>query len=270
MASEVRRQLGNQHISRTEFTSSRAGLHVVQLDANGAITNGRGTEYTDGDTDTTPSGMVAMFINSSNTTLGGGRMRLAYDLFTEGSDTTLASHVPDSGGLWVKHPATPSGSMTVIAATDRVTGATSSAETLYYHNQPPISPDYLVQAILRRSSTDTSGYASLYLRCNSTQNTNYGIQGNPVTGVWVMFKVVNGSVTQLGTAGTMAINTDYLARVLTIGSRQRFIVDGTQLVATADTSILAAGFGAIISANNAQVDDFVLEDWRLLSGQGAG
>lgn len=181
------------------------------------------------------------------------------DTFTEASDLTLASHVPNDGGSWTKHGSF-SGTATVVAAEGRVRGDSTTNLAYYYHSGVPLSADYDVEAICRFSVADATGNPGVCSRIDTTTGTLYE---------WVMGafsfllrRLVAGAATQIGSYGVPVINTDYVLKLSTSGTTIKAYLDGVERISVTDSAISAAGKAGIRLRQNSRMDSYSVSDQR--------
>lgn len=178
------------------------------------------------------------------------------DTFTEGSDTALESHTPDTGGAWSKHPSYATGA-TVVASEDRLRGDSTSATSLYINATSPAAANYEVAWTARMTST-TNPYAGAAARFNATTNNGYVVWYSG--GVWNLGVVVSGTVTTLATYnGSETTNTDYAIRWIISEDRHEVYFDGTLRMSVQDSTFLSAGKAGPYVRNVGRVDNFVVQ-----------
>jgi hypothetical protein len=182
------------------------------------------------------------------------------DTFTEASNTTLASHTPDTGTSWTKLLTAGTVAMQVTAATDIAeqdgTGSLSEG-VLYTADATYSSADYEVAATIVGTLTSSDDAYVLAARVVDVNNM-YAFELHDRD--WRIHKRVAGTWTALGAGGTIEISDN----VLSSGDRMSFVVVGTTLEAringlllesVTDSSLSAAGkagmgIGAVVTAGN--------------------
>ena len=179
------------------------------------------------------------------------------DSFSEAADTALASHTPETGGAWATYGSPYSATVSVIAAEGRVAGSSSSASALYTQTVAPPSADYLVEAVVRFTSSSGKrvGIAARY--SSSGTETGYLVffDGN----YWVLRKVVAGLSTDLGSYyGSSSLNTDYVFRLEVFATTLTVSIDGVARIVVSDASITAAGRVGVQLRSGGRIDSLTV------------
>lgn len=169
------------------------------------------------------------------------------DTMTEGSNLTLASHTPDTGGAWAQHPNFTTNTFSVQGGLGYCIGSSSSGTSIYYNNATPPSADYYVEATIQHNgagaSTSLTGVCG---RLATGASTMYMAYYNPGTAVWLLEKLVAGTNTQLGSySTTLAVLTSAVVKLEMIGTAIKVFIDGVERISVTDSSITAAGFAGI-------------------------
>lgn len=161
------------------------------------------------------------------------------DTFTEASNVTLASHTPEMGSAWVAAAST----MTVGGGTGYVAGTSSTSSALYYNNASPTSPDYTIEAVVQRPSTDTATFRAQGVLARFVNTSNYyQAYYDDNVGALKLQKVVGGTATTLGSStATFNANTDYTLSFALSGTSLKVYWDGVEKISVTDGSLTAAG-----------------------------
>jgi hypothetical protein len=160
------------------------------------------------------------------------------DSFTDTNAVLLENHTPETGGPITKH--TGGGSGTASVSTNRLWGSTGTTALHYYAATPP-SADYVVKVtwfLFSDNNTCVNGFGG---RIDTAANTGYFVRAHLVNNVLEMFKLIAGTLTQLGTAaGVPASGT--VTELVMVGDQISLVHDGAEVIApVTDTSITAAG-----------------------------
>jgi hypothetical protein len=184
------------------------------------------------------------------TPTGGGISDFVTETFTEATSTTLASHTGEVGATWTLHPSY--GNTVIVDASIDRAYASSTSSTAYYASGTPSSANYYVQVTVTVASLPFTGSAGPAGRMDTTANTQYGFRLRDGTS-WQLFKLVTGTLTQLGSESTNNIPTVGQSRTLKLvmtGDQISGYVEGTLEVGPiTDMAITAAGKAGIRLAN---------------------
>jgi hypothetical protein len=202
------------------------------------------------------------------------------DTFTEGSNTALPLHTPDTGTSWTE--AHDPGGATITVSTGGYVAASGGANT--NHNIHTITPnpafssaDYDVSITVTQlltGNTDKDPFLLIGRYADSSNYYAFGVDGD-TSKTYALFEKVGGTVTVHATAAiTMAAN-DVLKFSLR-GDTLKVYQNGGQLACAVDASLSAAGSaglgwgnasGATWGSNLADVnvgwrlDSFLLDDF---------
>ena len=206
-----------------------------------------------------------------------GDAGFASDSFTGSTGTLLDGHSPELGGAWTKRTIANADTTAQITSsgTIRKSGSGTYA-ALYTSAAAPTSADYTVSADIVTKSVVTQDIAGVVGRVDTTvaAGTYYGVRYDQSVGAFVLFKMVGGAYTVLGTVSgaSAAGSTSHIVLDMK-GSSIRMIVNGVPSNAVTDTSITASGsagifFGFAYSSGNVptttsdstgmQLDDFAI------------
>lgn len=160
-----------------------------------------------------------------------------HDTFTAPDGTLLTNHTSDSGAAWLAHPSTASAQYTVTANRVRCT-----LVGVVYADAPAPQPNYDIEVDYHYLTDDASSYILGRLRADAV--TAY--MARHATNAWQIYKIVNGTSTQLGTtpSGGLTSGQTYAVRLSLGDNVQRLYVGGALVVETtdADAAIQAAGY----------------------------
>ena len=179
------------------------------------------------------------------------------DSFSEAADTALTSHTPETGGAWASYGSPYSGTASVIAAEGRVAGSSSSSSALYTNAAPPPLADYLVEAVVRFTSSTGKrvGIAARYAASGTENGYLVFFDGN----YWVLRKVVAGVSTDLGSYyGSSSLNTDYVLRFEVFATTLTVSIDGVARIVASDASITAAGRVGVLLRSGGRLDSLTV------------
>lgn len=175
------------------------------------------------------------------------------DSFSEAADTALAAHTPEKGGAWAAYGSPYSGTASVIAAEGRVAGVSSSSSALYIQPVVPPSADYLVEAVVRFTSSTGKrvGIAARYSASGTENGYLVFFDGN----YWVLRRVVAGVSTDLGSYyGSSSLNTDYVLRFEVFATRLTVSIDGVLRFAVTDETFTESGRVGVLLRSGGRVD----------------
>ena len=128
-------------------------------------------------------------------------MAITVDTFTEGADTALSAHTPDTGNQWVEVVAVGTNALTIIAAADRLGQNLNGANSgNMCKSQPsPSGAEYDVQVTMSVVDTGTSTSVHWRMHGRIADSTNYyAARFNPTgaaTNDTELTKCVAGTVT---------------------------------------------------------------------------
>ena len=179
------------------------------------------------------------------------------DSFSEAADTALASHTPETGGAWAAYGSPYSATASVIAAEGRVAGSSSSSSALYTNAVTPPSADYLIEAVVRFTSSTGKrvGIAARY----SASGTENGYLVYFDGSYWVLRRVVAGVSTDLGSYyGSSSLNTDYVLRFEVFATMLTVSIDGIARIFVSDASITAAGRVGALLRSGGRIDSLTV------------
>lgn len=179
------------------------------------------------------------------------------DSFTASADTALATHSPETGGAWAVYGSPYSATASVIAAEGRVAGSSSSASALYTQTLVPPSADYLVEAVVRFTSSTGKrlGIAARYSASGSENGYLVFFDGN----YWVLRKVVAGVSTDMGSYyGSSSLNTDYVLRLEVFATTLTVSIDGVARIVASDASFTAAGRVGVLLRSGGRLDSLTV------------
>ena len=161
------------------------------------------------------------------------------DTFNVGTNIELATYVGESGAAW-NLVAGPAGG--AIVSGGRLRSESSDSTSRMYVRQISLPADQYAEATARRGSA-TSGATRVSLTVRTSGNNAYWAQWDRATNMWAIFKVVNGTVTSLGTVanaagfGFTAAGATVVMRLEAIGTTIRLLLNGTVALTVTDASL---------------------------------
>lgn len=164
------------------------------------------------------------------------------DTFTDTSATDLTAHTGETGATWTEHTTYTSGQV-VISNANRIRNNQNQLCVLYASGAP-INADYYVQASLVVKNVGGESNAGVAGRIDTAANTMYGVRYSMTSGTpqWILFKIVAGVVTSLGTFNeTLADESSTVLKLEMIGSSIKLFLGGVERIAATDSAISAAG-----------------------------
>lgn len=192
---------------------------------------------------------------------------LVNDTFTEGSDTVLSSHVPDTGTGWTQEANTTAGSVVnVIAAVDNIQlDVRGTNSHIIYSAQPdPTDRNYYVEMTL--TTVDFSAGDKVFLILRYVDANNYYFFGGSVGGGtpnMKIYKVVAGTVTTLASDAVNNIVNGSIWRFQGIGTKLTAFLDTVETISATDGTFSSPGKGGIGWGNLAVALDDASVDWDL-------
>jgi hypothetical protein len=195
--------------------------------------------------------VLPTYVNAVNATSGLvnyfrlGEATTSADSMTGTSGATLQSRAGEIAASWTKVAVSDADAVLTPAGRVRKAGDTTGA--IYYPSGTPASPDYTVEADVYVASNLANDMVGVLGRSDPTLLDGYYTRYEQPTQRWVLYKVVNGTLTSLGQSATQALvplSTYRLALDLA-GTRIRVLVDGVQVVSVTDTAITATGRAGI-------------------------
>ncbi len=193
------------------------------------------------------------------------------DTFTEGSNTVLTSHTPDSGGTWTGLLDTTAGASvpTVFSATGVLSPSANSnsnrvASTVSW---TPATADYDVTMVADGVSAGDDAFW-IIARCTDASNFYAAVFYGGATTCYII-EVVAGVVADLTSGAATIANGDSLKFEL-IGTALKVYQNAVQILSVTDASLASAGkvgigFGNIRTAlddvnTSVDITSFVLTD----------
>lgn len=169
------------------------------------------------------------------------------DSFSGTTGGNLTAHTGEVGATWTEHP--DYGDNAVISADNRCrSGGTDVCD---FASGVPASPEYDVSADLVCVSVPSDDRATgVCGRVSTSLDTMYaarhrheeGILILPDTNVWELLKIVEGSVTVLGSFDqTLSAGTTYALTLEIRDAAKKLFVNGVERISSADNAITAAG-----------------------------
>ncbi|MFO1093361.1 MAG: hypothetical protein U0992_08610 [Planctomycetaceae bacterium] len=163
------------------------------------------------------------------------------DTFTGSAGTTLASHTPDDGGSWTKHPVSGIDNPMVLSNANRLSKEVSGT-SVYYHSWTPANADYDVQCDVVRKGGGVSTSSGIGGRMSAAANTMYLAWYSHGAGGWQLWAGVAGSYTKVGeSTQSLSDDTPYTLKLEMRGTAIKVFVNGTQVISVTDSGVTAAG-----------------------------
>lgn len=187
----------------------------------------------------------------------------ASDTFTEGSDTALSSHTPDVGGSWVHNTS----SLTVIAATDHVTGDSAAATATAYIDSAPGDNDLDISCdIDTNSQAQKRGGVVAYAAVGAS--TWDGYVGFNVNGTRRLDEVLNNAFSTLASESQANENATFLLQTRPAhGSvKQELFVAGVSELQADDATYATFARAGIICRSGEILDNFSASDGTAVGG----
>lgn len=190
------------------------------------------------DTITATSGLLSHWRLGESTT--------SSDTFAGGSGATLQSRSGEIAASWTKHTDSATDLVVTNAGRARKNG-TASYGALYYSSAAPGSADYLVEADVHVASNLANDIAGVVARVSTSSSTYYAARYEQTGQAWVLYRVLNGGWTWLGSSTLQGLTagTTYRLGLDLNGSTIRLLVDGVARVTATDNGITAAGRAGI-------------------------
>lgn len=179
------------------------------------------------------------------------------DTMTEGSNTTLGTHTPETGGSWAQHPNFTTNTLIVGGGLGYCYGSSSAGTSIYYNNATPPNADYYVEATVRTNAagtvTDLMGVCG---RVATGASTMYMLFYNDNIDEWKLEKLVAGASTAIGTyVSALAAATSATIKLEMIGTSIKVYLNGVERISVTDSSISDAGFVGIRGRSNGYILD---------------
>lgn len=182
------------------------------------------------------------------------------DSFTEGSDTSIASHTPDVGTSWTLLIQSNSGTLKVKAASDSIQGETAGNSTGAFYTADLTTgyPTANYDVSITQGNGDTADDTNMLGARIQDANNMYAYRYNE--GAGQLYKRTTGTWETLGTA-TAGI-ADGSVIILRVNGNQISVLDDGVVIRTVTDSTHASagkggfGMGQIIVAN----DDIAQQD----------
>lgn len=206
---------------------------------------------------------------------------LATDSFTEASNTTLASHTPDTGGgTWVLEETSGGANTATVRSTAdivRATNGEASQRLIYTLSNIPSETKYDVECATKAvPGTGADDFFGLVARFADTDNYYVGgSYGNGATNDQRIVKVVGGTHSELASGGGNIVDDDILRFQVGGGNVLEVFVNDVSKVTNGDTdhsggiSGLAWGNVNVSSddiTDNWELDDYQLEEFAAVGG----
>lgn len=191
--------------------------------------------------------------NSAPFTVANGPFLL--ETFTGTPGTAITSITPTIGGTWTVSPTfSPASPNAIDAAGTAIYAPTASG--VYYNTAVPPGADYYVEAVFVCRSVISTDAIRITGRADSAVNTCYMCGYAPVSGgVWVLYKVIAGTATQIGANfadPTFTAGQTRTVRLTMTGTTISMSINGTVQVSVTDSAVTAKGFAGVRQTGSAQ------------------
>jgi len=183
------------------------------------------------------------------------------DSFTEGTDTNIASHTPDTGGTWA---GSGSADLTVNAAADEIINGSAGFREMIA-NDNPTTGRYFNEVVGKTGGTAaTDGFGAYTRWTNDGTDDLYAFYLDG-TGKYVTFKKIAGvqTTTSSGTLSGFAAATYYTVRFTADGANVSCSIDGVVKTTLTDgNSVTGNGnVGFAMEGTSARIT--MLQAWSL-------
>jgi hypothetical protein len=160
------------------------------------------------------------------------------DSFTDTNGVLLENHTPETGGPITKHANGGTGT-NQIGGNRAMSGSGTTA--LHYYGATPPSADYVVKVTWANITDNNASVNGAGGRIDTTANTGYFVRAHTTNNNLELFKLIAGSLTQLGTSAGLPANGT-VSELRMSGDQISLWHDGSQVIApVTDTAITAAG-----------------------------
>lgn len=174
------------------------------------------------------------------------------DTFTEASNTTLASHTPNTGTSWTLVIGTGPRTLQVESTADQVRsdGNGGNQGVIYSADATYPSANYEVQFTL--VATISSIIPVYFFARLQDQENMYAVRLLPSTGTCQLYKKVSGTWTALGSLFDAPANGSVCVLGIN-GTSLYFKDDGVQVASATDSDISAAGKAGVGEGGGAEL-----------------
>jgi hypothetical protein len=159
------------------------------------------------------------------------------DTFTAADGTNVEAHTADTGETVAEHTSYTAGNSKIQS--NRAYCATASS--CLYYSWTPASAEYDVTAVMRcLSGAGNQGPAG---RIDTAANTMYFARWDATAAGWQLFRVVNGTATQMGTTVSFSpsAGVDYTVKLEIRDAAKKVFVGGVEQISNTNNAITAAG-----------------------------
>ena len=206
---------------------------------------------------------------------GGGGTVIFSDAMTEGADTILTSHTPDTGTAWVESVNTTTASNAyVFAATDTagIDASENSKAVIMTVTPAPSGVNYDVELDVAALYSGAGTDDPMFVIGRYVDSSNFyaiQIKKNAINPNIELYKYVAGTATSLGTYNVNLTATDTLKLEIRDATKKVYINDVEQ-ISSVDNALTAAGtagwgVGSLINGtddlkNQWQIDNFIVTE----------
>jgi hypothetical protein len=250
--------------------------HAYTISATDAAANTAVPASYSGSIETYSSVISGTFGLRSHWRFGDGA--IAGDEFTGATGTLLSAHTGALGASWTAVSGQPRTAM--ISSAGRLRREAGAGPAQYYASALPSSANYLVQADVYGLSGVAGDAVGVIGRqdISGTGQSFYLARYLVDSGMWTLGKVINGTLTPIGTgtgAGyytqNISVGTTYRLGLRMNGSAISLLVDGVARITATDAAITTPGGAGVrlgLSTSTAPVSDTTglqLDDFRVTS-----
>ncbi|MEK9751590.1 MAG: hypothetical protein VW338_00040 [Rhodospirillaceae bacterium] len=185
------------------------------------------------------------------------------DAFTEGSDTALTSHTPETGGAWNNH----TGTMTVRGSTDDLVGDSSGAAAYVYNSTGPGDNDVDASVDVSHIGSGTVRGGPVIYGTLDAGRDNYMAYQASLTGNYGLAKNVDGTFTSLGSYnyGSNATRNVLLSARPAGATKLEVFVDAVSRITSGDTD-----FSTFVAVGVRGYSSDILDNFSASDGTAGG
>jgi hypothetical protein len=191
-----------------------------------------------------------------------------YDTFTNSAGTPLASHTPDTGGSWTRHPSYVGSAVITDANTAR--SDTSQASVYYNTIAAPTTSDYEVSVDINVVGSPVNAWVGPAGRISPASDTYYSAVYDAFLEVFKLRKTVAGTLTTLAT-GVATLGDGRRVTLRMRGTSIALLVDGQVDCQAIDAAIAEAGRpGLYFNGLATNTLGLHVDQWQFRDGVGRG
>lgn len=185
------------------------------------------------------------------------------DTFTEAGDTTLASHVPDTGTGWTDESATGS-TWEITASSDDVSPDSNANNTLLFYSAQHsngTNVEYDIEVDVVTEGTGNTHPCGFYGRFVDASNTYRVFWYNRAPTDLFLYKFVGGTPTALASADTDNTWTASRIKFEILDATKRLFFGATQEISSTDNALTAQGEGGLAAGAIVSASDDISANW---------